>query len=213
MEFFGIVIFAVSLSMDALGIGVSYGLRRVRVPWRAKLIICAVSMIFTEVAALAGTLLLSLFPEKLAKFIGCAMLAVLGIFFLLQAILPKTPKKNSPEKTLFSLALKPFGITVQIIRDPIVCDLDNSSHIDAKEALYLGTALSIDSFGAGVSSAATGLNSLHLPLAAGVCQLVFLCAGDYLGKKITRLKNIDSKVFVAISGVLLILLAGVRFWV
>ena len=58
------------------------------------------------------------------------------------------------------------------------CDFDRSKAIETAEALYLGAALSVDSFGAGVSSAVSGMNSILVPILAGLMQMLFLWGGS-----------------------------------
>ena len=58
MSFAAVLILAVSLSMDALGIGISYGLRGIRVSWKARVVICAMSMMVTGAAVGLGSVLL-----------------------------------------------------------------------------------------------------------------------------------------------------------
>lgn len=170
--------------MDALGMGVSYGLRGIRTPWYARLILCGISTVITGLAVGAGSLLTMLITPPAAKLIGSGMLAILGITIVAQAFYQK--------------------------KEPDSYDLDHSKHIDALEAVYLGVALSIDSFGAGISTGIAGGASFWVPVAAGLCQMVFLCAGEFCGKKLKHIKA-DDRVFAVISGVLLIVLAAVRY--
>ena len=88
--------------------------------------------------------------------------------------------------------------------------MDNSKHIDVLESLYLGISLSIDSLVVGVSYAVVGGSSYLIPLYVGIAQFIFLSLGELLGKKIASIKNVDSRVFVVISGSILILLSIVR---
>lgn len=167
-------------------------------------------MIITAIAVTLGTLILMVIPGKVSEIIGILMLAFLGLFIILSAVLPKRKKKKKSE-SVRSIVLKPLGITVKIIRNPVSCDFDKSKHIDILEAVYLGIALSIDSFAAGVSSVVSGgINSLMIPIAVGLEQLIFLTLGDAIGKKISSISKIDSKVFVIISGSLLIIMALLR---
>ncbi len=209
MEFYlGIGLLAISLSIDALGIGLSYGLRKIQIPILAKLIICFISMVFTEIAILIGDVIKNFLPDIISKGIGSLMLLVLGIFIIVQAFIKK---EKPPKQKSSSFSFEFLGVTVNIIRNPSSCDFDKSCDIDALEAIYLGTALSIDSFGAGVSSAVTGLNSILIPLTVGLFQILFLYFGNILGKKVSSFKKLDSKVFVVLSGALMIILAAIRF--
>lgn len=143
-----LTLLSISLGMNPLGIGISYGIRKIRIPWSAKLIICAISMIITAIAVTLETLILMVIPGKVSEIIGILMLAFLGLFIILSAVLPKGENKKK-SKSVRSIVLKPLGITVKIIRNPVSCDFDKSKHIDILEAVYLGTTLSIDSFAAG----------------------------------------------------------------
>ena len=210
MKALALILLSVSLSMDSLGIGISYGIRKIKIPWPAKLIICAISLIITAIAVTLGTLILVIIPGKVAEIIGILMLAFLGLFIIFSALFPKK-EKIKKTKTVRSIVLKPLGITVKIIRNPVSCDFDKSKHIDILEAVYLGVALSIDSFAAGVSSVISGgINLLMIPISVGLAQLAFLTLGDAIGKKISSISKIDSKVFVVISGSLLIVMALLR---
>ena len=58
MKALALILLSVSLSMDSLGIGISYGIRKIKVPWSAKLIICVISVIFTAIAVTIGNIIL-----------------------------------------------------------------------------------------------------------------------------------------------------------
>ena len=176
------LLLAVSLSMDALGIGISYGLRGIKTSDAAKLVIALISVIFTAAAVFFGNLLLFVIPAGAAKLIGALMLFAFGAYIVCSGLLKK------PEQF----------------------DSDCSKHIDRAEALYLGVALSIDSFGAGILFAVTGITSYFVPFLVGICQLLFLCSGMGLGKKITSFKRIPQNLFAVFSGILLIIIALLR---
>lgn len=209
------LLLAVSLSIDSLGIGISYGLRKIKVTLSAKIIISIISIIFTSSALFIGSLILTFIDPFIAKLIGSAMLAVLGFFIIYQALKkePKPIKKTKEKKDrILNFMIKPFKITVKITKDPITSDLKNSQKIDSIEAIYLGVALSIDAFTAGLSSVVSGLNSFLIPIFVAVCQLIFLSFGHLLGRKFSIAKNINTKIFVFASGLMLILLSLIRFF-
>ena len=212
MNMLGIILLSVSLSIDALGIGVSYGLRKIRISIMPNLIICGISILFTALAIIIGDFLLTFVPFNISKVMGCGMLFLLGAFIIFQALLKKDSEKKRKKQKVYSLGFKTLSITIKIIRNPQYCDFDKSMHIDAFEAVYLGTALSIDSFGAGICSSITGMNSFFIPIAVGLCQLLFLCIGNTFGTKLSCLKNMDSKVFIVISGLIMIALSILRYF-
>ena len=213
MNLLGVLLLAVSLSMDALGIGVSYGVRKIRVPLAAKVIICAISVAMMGLSILLGSLILLVVPPPAAKLLGALMLALLGVFVIAQAFWKREEKPKKPKKAARSIMLKPLGITIKIIRNPPSCDFDASKALDGFEALYLGAAMSVDSVGVGVSSAVMGLNTLLVPVTAGLFQMLFLSAGVWLGGKLSLSARLDSRVWTVISGLLLIGIAAARYLV
>lgn len=214
MWFLSGILLAISLSMDALGIGVSYGLRGIKVPNVPKIIISFISLLFTAVAIGIGNVIVLFLPDYLAKLIGSGMLIILGIFIIIQAINKGNKdviNKEEPNK-IWSLVLKPIGITIKIIRETTSCDIDKTDNIGIKESIYMGVALSIDSFGAGISSAVSGINNLFVPIMVGLCQFIFLSFGVICGQKLTSFKKVDSNIFMVLSGLILIILAGIRYF-
>ncbi len=214
MWLFSAILLAVSLSMDALGIGISYGLRRVRVATLPKVIISLISLIFTVLAIGIGNVIALILPEPLAKLIGSAMMVVLGVIIIVQALSERNSSENkkNPTPKTWSWTIKSLGVSIKITRAPVADDINKAPAINVKESLYLGVALSIDSFGAGISSAVAGVNSFLVPILVGLCQFVFLSLGLYCGSKLTAIQKLNSNFFMLLSGTILITLACVRYF-
>ncbi len=209
-----IIILAVSLSIDALGIGISYGIRKIKVPLYAFMIVSTLAFLFSATSIALGSLLLVFLPKSVSVWIGVVILICMGVWIIYQGLKteqqPK-PKKEKKEPKPINIFIKSLGITIKIIRTPESCDLDRSNSIDPLEAVYLGIALSIDSFGAGIGSAVMGLNSISIPVAVVLFQILFLSSGLLIGKKISFHRS-ESNVWVVISGSLLIVLALTRLF-
>ncbi len=207
-----IFLLSVSLSIDALGMGATYGLRDIRIPLPAKLIISVQSIIITSLSLICGKWLSVLFTPSISKIIGVLILILLGCWILWQGLFKKEKegRESIKEDTVYNLLIKSMGITIQIIRTPQSCDMDNSSSIEPLEALYLGFALSFDSFGAGLGSGAAGILSPAIPLLVALCQALFLTIGHLFGKKIALFTNLSNKIWVVLSGTLLIVIGLLR---
>jgi putative sporulation protein YtaF len=85
---------------------------------------------------------------------------------------------------------------------PENADLDDSKHIDFKEATVLGVALSINNVGGGLSAGMIGLNSFLVGFLSAVLSFVALWAGNYVAEFFIR-RNISNKAAV-VGGILLI---------
>lgn len=215
MWFISGILLAVSLSMDALGIGISYGLRGIKVSNLPKFIISFISLIFTAIAIEIGNIIVIFLPDYLAKLIGSAMLMILGLLIIIKSVKKEKKiddKNNQINKKNWYFNIKSLGVAIKITRIPVSCDVEKSANIGIKESIYMGVALSIDSFGAGISSAVSGINNFFVPIMVGMCQFIFLSLGILGGKKLTSFKKIDSKVFIIFSGILLVILAIIRYF-
>ncbi len=132
----------------------------------------------------------------------------MGLWIIYQAINTKKEEEkalnNTSSPTIYKFMIRFLGITIQIIRNPISSDLDNSKCIDWKESIYLGLCLSIDSLCIGICSSMIGYSSFLFPILVATFQLVFLSVGRVLGNKISSISNIRENIWSTLSGVLLI---------
>lgn len=212
---FSYLILAISVSIDSLGIGITYGLRDTKISKIANIILFTMSIIITSLSVIIGNKITSIFPEYVTTFIGAIFLICMGIWVIYQALKNKEEINNyhalDNEPKIYKIFIEFLGITIQIIRDPISSDLDNSKKIDWKEALYLGIALSIDSICVGICSSIIGYTSILFPVFVASFQLVFLSMGRLLGKKIASASNIPENIWSVLSGVLLICIGISRF--
>jgi putative sporulation protein YtaF len=208
---FSLIVLAISLSLDALGVGLVYGLKKVEIPFPSKLVICFFSIIYAGLAIIVGKAFSYVLPPIFAKALGITILSFMGIWIIVQALL-KDAAEKSTEPTLWQVAIKSLGITIQVIRNPMEFDIDKSGAIDTPESLLLGLALSVDAIGVGIGSALTGFYSPAIPFAVGIFQLIFLYIGTFLGQKFTLLQQMNQKILSLVPGILLIFLAIIRLY-
>jgi len=201
---------ALSSSIDAFGIGTSYGIRKIKITGWALIIISAIAFIFSYASILFGNILLNILPVKVAKLIGILILIFMGVWIILQGNKKDEKVKEYKPKTIFSLLIKSLGITIEIIRTPEKCDMDKSNKIEIMEAFYLGIAMSVDSIGAGIGSAVLGVDNILLPASICLFQLIFLSSGIIFAEKLVKLNINNNNIWIIISGSLLIIIAMIR---
>lgn len=179
-----IMAISISLSIDALGIGVSYQLKGVRIPVSAKAIIGLISALIMGLSIYAGDFMLRIFPERVTTLFGIVVLCIIGLAFIRNGLF------GDKDKTY---------------------DFNKSKTIDCGEAIALGAALSADSVSAGMAAAVLGLGNIWMPLTVGIAQVTFLCLGAFV---ISRLPlkhgGLQEKICGVFSGCLLILIAVLR---
>jgi len=89
-----------------------------------------------------------------------------------------------------------------VLLNPQNADMDDSKHIDFKEATLLGIALSINNVGGGVSAGMIGLNSFWVGFLSAALSFIALWTGNYVAAFFIKWK-ISDKATVA-AGMLLI---------
>ncbi|UOQ46178.1 manganese efflux pump [Halobacillus salinarum] len=190
-------LFVIALSLDSFGIGCIIGMKNIGVTWKGIIGIGMVSGSCFLLSSYAGRLLLPFLTEQAANRIGAVLLIAIGCFYLWQHFRKEKP---SPGKK------KPWTQPARVFQNPVEADMDQSGGIRGKEVLVLGAALSLDSFGAGISGALIGISPLLTAglIAAATC--IMLAGGLICGAKLNE--KIDSlSLFPAI---LLIIIAIIK---
>lgn len=162
--FLSVVFLAIAISIDGLGAGFACGVSRVRVPFLSVVLMGTAAGSAVLVSMLVGSLAGSLFNPRLAVLAGGILLICLGLFMLFQA-----------------RGMGKQGGLLGLLSDPSKADADHSGSISAREAIFLGTALALDGFGAGFGAALAGFSPGLTGLAAAVTNVVFISAGLWLG--------------------------------
>lgn len=188
MTLLTIIIFALALNMDALATGVAYGIRKIKIPLSSLLIISSMSMLSIIVSMALGQALAHFLSESFAHKLGGCILVAIGIWLLAQAWREHTPNDVLPEgiatptkQQLMQIRIRALGLVIQVLREPSKADLDQSGIISPKEALLLGIALAMDSFGAGFAVSMMGFEPLLTALVVGVGHIVLTYLGLLMG--------------------------------
>ena len=209
-------ILAISSSIDSLGIGITYGIKNTKISYLGNLILFSISFLVSILSLLFGNIIKTIFPENFTKFLGSIILILMGIFICFQALKNESKKDSikleSNTEKIYSFFIKFLGITIKIIKNPISSDLDNSKIIDAKESIFLGLALSLDSLCIGIGGSIIGINFIIFPFLISVFQLVFLGLGTLLGRKIYKLNQFPDNIWSIISGILLVFIGFLRYF-
>ena len=200
-----ILLLALAISLDSCGVGMTYGIRKVQIPVRSILIIAGCSALSLAFGMLMGSLSEHLMAHDWTGKLGGFILLALGVWTLSSYF--KREEEHCPimdERTLFQMEIKSIGLVIHILKKPLSADFDQSGTITGLEAFFLGLALSLDGFGAGI-----GAGILHYPLfiqvvlCFGMSALLMsfgIKAGKYLKDSVL------AKVFSVIPGLVLIFL-------
>ncbi|SDC97931.1 putative sporulation protein YtaF [Terribacillus halophilus] len=164
MLFVGLILLVIAVSLDSFGVGVTYGMRRIRIPFLPLLIIMLCSGLMVLISMTIGSLLSSFISIDFAEIIGSLILVSIGLFSLFHVLRSNNNGSveenvithNKQEEKEWKIEIKKLGLFITILKKPQRADLDRSGTISAKEALLLGFALALDAFGAGIGAAMLG---------------------------------------------------------
>ncbi|MFC5649141.1 sporulation membrane protein YtaF [Paenibacillus solisilvae] len=224
-----LILLAFAVSLDGFGVGVTYGLRRIRIPVLSVVIIALCSGIVVWVSMQIGTVLSGYMSPGFARGIGAVILILIGSWALVQfwkrrnqsgedelesageasaSSLPEGAQGRSMASTVLMIELKRMGIVIQILRTPQIADVDRSGIISSSEAFLLGIALSLDSFGAGLGAAMIGFSPLLTAIVISTASGLFLLAGMQLGFKFAAWRGM--RALSVLPGIMLIVMGLVK---
>ena len=202
--------FAISSSVDNLGVGISYGIRNIRIGLISNLLVAVICFLFSGAGILFGKWLSIIMPGVLPILVGALLLFIIGI----RIILLTTPHgKQIPRDDLTSQATKNQSITA-ILENPEIADVDKSGEIGIGEAIILGIALSANALTNGLGAGLLGLSPFAISLTAAVGSFITVWLGVSLGQKVADVK-IGSYTLgefgTIVSGVILLVIATTTF--
>ncbi|MDR9744777.1 MULTISPECIES: manganese efflux pump [Paenibacillus] len=233
-HFISLLALALALSLDGFGVGITYGLRRTKIPLLSIVVISICSGLVIALSMQVGVLLSHVVSPDVASIVGAVILIGIGAWSLLQLIrkrdkeqletdngvgegtaagtIRSSTQASSPEaqskgrnqvlalelepsasggsleRMVFTLELRKLGVVIQILRSPSKADMDNSGSISVQEAMWLGIALSLDAFGAGLGAALLGFPTLWTALVIALFSGAFLSLGMKVGLRFAALR-------------------------
>ncbi len=197
--------FAFVLSLDALGAGFTYGLKKIKFPFRSLFCFGMAAILCALTAVYLGNLLGILLPLWIGNLLSALILLILGIRMLDSSVKEYRGTVTKPEES-HPLVWHLLGLTVTIMANPSKGDLNHSNTIDTGEAILLGIALSLDTFGVGISYGLSG-NIWGFPLIVGGFHFLLLILGELLGHQCRKRFAQAEKVLSFLPGIILILFA------
>lgn len=192
----GLLILVIAVSIDGLGVGVSYGIQKTRVPSPAIFIIMLCSGMTVLAAMTLGDIIKLFLSPMISEKIGGSILILIGLFTLGNLIRAKKIKTQETANNTVLTNVK------KVIRSPVQADLDLSGNISKQEAALLGIALALDAFGAGIAASLLHYSPLTTAILVALMSGAFLYVGLKLGLILSKYDNLQ--FFSCIPALLLI---------
>src|SRR5690625_235140 len=145
----GLLLLVIAVSLDGFTVGISYGLKHVKIPFIALFIIMMCSGMVVMTSMSIGHMLQFFITETMTNLLGGIIFIMLGLFVLFS--LRQTSTKNEKKLPRKKLKNKSTGLKT-VLKSPDNADLDQSGTSSLWEATLLGIALALDAFGAGLGA-------------------------------------------------------------
>ncbi|OKO91540.1 rhomboid family serine protease [Geobacillus proteiniphilus] len=204
------ILLAFSVSVDSLSVGITYGMGGVRFSCFSLALIAFMSGAVVFASMNIGRLLALFLPLQVERGLASVILIALGGWAIYNVYKPKGDGSDSSMESDGTGEANRFSGAVQVLKRPELGDLDRSGTISQKEAVLIGLALSMDAFGAGISSSLLHFPPLSFALLVGVFNLVFIRVGLSLGYMVS--KTGIMKKATMLPGVVLIVLGFIKLF-
>ena len=202
---FSIILLALAVSLDSFSVGFTYGLRKMRIPFKSIAIIACCSALTLTIAMSIGHLLQQFCHQYSLRKMGGIILIILGVWVIYQFFRSEKEKDILPhEKVIINLEIKSLGLVIHILKKPMSADFDKSGTITGVEAIMLGLALSLDAFGAGIGAVMLGYSPGYLALAVALLSSLLVFLGIKLGSYLSQITWLQR--FSFLPGILLIII-------
>ncbi len=205
-----ILAFAVSSSIDNLGVGISYGIRKIQIRIGPNILMAVICFLMSMAGISFGLWLSKILPGMLPVIFGAFLLFIIGIRIILLSV----PRKKEVSKKESGETKQAASIT-GILRNPEVADVDKSGEIGWGEAILLGVALSANALTNGLGAGLLGLSPLAISITAAIGSFISVWAGVNAGVKLAdvRIGSFTLGQFgTIISGIIILVIAFTAFF-
>ncbi|ASK62635.1 sporulation membrane protein YtaF [Virgibacillus phasianinus] len=194
--YMGLFLLVIAVSLDGFGVGMTYGMRRIRVPFAALLIIMLCSGVIVLISMTVGTYITLFISASIAEALGGAILIAIGLFCLINIVRTRFYDEAFIQDQHEILRSSKIGKYKSVLAKPQHADLDHSGSISVSEALLLGSALAFDAFGAGIGAAMLGYSPIVTASLIAVMSGVFVYSGIQSGIFLSANKSMQKLTFL-----------------
>lgn len=178
MHIFSVILYALGANIDCLPIAIAYGINKTTISIKSNMMISLISTIGTFLAMIIGLKIKHYIPIYIANLLGCALLCVLGMYFIFDFYRLKDKDTN---KVL------------------------TKTNIKTREILFLSLTLAINNIVLAIGASITGLPILITSIFSFISSFLFIALGQKIGNSIFA--NLLKSYSSIVSGGLLIVLA------
>ncbi len=181
-------------SLDNLGVGLSLGLRRIKIPFTSNLMIGLLSGMVSALFVTFGNVLSGI--VRYANTIGAVVLVFSGFIFIFPDFISYSMDfcRNNFTKTRPETRHNSFTLNPQ----------PPESSLSFSQSVMLGVVLALNCISTGLGAGLTGLGPLQIAFWATVLSMVAIELGAILARRTTG--NVFSRWAQPLSGLILVMI-------
>jgi putative sporulation protein YtaF len=220
ISYLSLIVLALAVSLDGFGVGLSYGLRKIQIPLTSILVITGCSSLMILGSMLFGKWIATFTDLNFERKFGACILIGVGCWVIVNFFRNKETSNepfksdsNNDDKTpkkFIRINIKPLGFVIDIFKIPSTADLDKSGTIKRWEAVLLGSALSIDAFGAGLGASFMGFSPLITVITVSLFSFSLIILGLRVGLKYSSVRLLNS--ISVLPGIILITIGVLKLF-
>ncbi|GIO24833.1 sporulation membrane protein YtaF [Oceanobacillus sp. J11TS1] len=196
MIYTGMLLLVIAVSLDGFSVGITYGMRQIKVPLLSLFVIMFCSGLIVFLSMEVGDFLRSFISPQGASMLGGGILIFLGFFSLFSIFRSKESETVKNREHSSSSSNIKFKNVKTVLSRPKEADLDKSGIISINESILLGFALALDAFGAGIGAAMLGYSPLITALLTAGMSGLFLYSGIMFGNYLWRIPALQRLSFL-----------------
>ncbi|WP_409068515.1 sporulation membrane protein YtaF [Clostridium sp. FAM 1755] len=201
------LLLVLAVSLDAFVASIAYGTNKIKIPFASATIINIICSSVLGVSLFLGSVIKKFVPIKVTSIISFIILCLFGIYYLFDSIVKNYVKNNRNSNKKLKIKFSDLNFIIDICIDETKADIDHSKNLNPKEALYLATALSLDSLAIGLGSSLGNVNYVQIVVLSLIAHFIFIYIGLFAGKKFVEKSKLNLSW---LSGIILIVLAVMR---
>ncbi|WP_411953630.1 sporulation membrane protein YtaF [Alkalibacillus sp. S2W] len=198
-----VILISFAVSFDSFFFGLTYQLRRIKLPVTSIVMIGFVTAISFLMGHILGQGVFVTIPS-LSEVLGGFIFVAIGTWVIWQWVREQKEKVASHTNSFQSFNWKTIW---EIMKQPQIADRDQSGAITGLEAIMVAIALSLDSFASGIGSAFVSIPIILAAIMIGLFSVLFLLSGLICGRWFQKFDWIHALSFL--PGLILISLG---FW-
>lgn len=198
------LLLVLALSLDAFVASIAYGTSKIKIPLSSITLMSIICSSFLAISLFLGSVVKNFIPDKVTSITSFVILLVLGVYYLFESLIKTYLRKQQDAKKKLQVNICNLCFVLDIYLDETKADINHSKNLNAKESMYLATALSLDSIAVGFAGSLGSINYIQVIICSLICGFVSIIFGAFLGRKIVEKSNLNLSW---LSGLLLIILA------